>query len=176
MSVATTEQFVEMTPPQKSFLTKLLDERVTDPDYKMDTLFLINVGEMSKGAASKEIGFLLKQPKAPAMSKPGQKPMATAPGYYFDNVTETVYCIVKAKTTGNLYAKKMVPPPPGKKKGRWDYAPGAMAQSGSWQVLTLHEAAALSSKWGYCCVCGRLLTKQESIDAGIGPICAGKFG
>lgn len=29
---------------------------------------------------------------------------------------------------------------------------------------------------GNCSICGRLLTKQTSIDAGIGPICAARFG
>lgn len=168
-------EFVEATEPQKSYLTKLLDEKVTDPAYKMDTLFLINCGEMSKSAASKEIGFLLKQPKAPQQAKPGSKPMKSETGFYFEAESETVFQIVKAKTTGNLYAKKMVPPPPGKKKGRWDYAPGAMAQSGSWTMLTGEEAAALGKTWGVCCVCAAILTDPKSIEAGIGPICAGKF-
>lgn len=29
---------------------------------------------------------------------------------------------------------------------------------------------------GSCCVCGRMLTKKSSIDAGIGPICGGRVG
>ena len=29
--------------------------------------------------------------------------------------------------------------------------------------------------YGFCCVCGKLLTVKKSIDAGIGPVCAGKL-
>lgn len=29
---------------------------------------------------------------------------------------------------------------------------------------------------GFCCVCGRELTNEESVSMGIGPICAGRFG
>jgi hypothetical protein len=35
---------------------------------------------------------------------------------------------------------------------------------------------AYGQRFGSCCVCGRELTKGVSIEAGIGPICAGRFG
>jgi hypothetical protein len=37
-------------------------------------------------------------------------------------------------------------------------------------------AKAYGQRTGMCCVCGRTLTKNESIDAMIGPICAEKYG
>lgn len=37
-------------------------------------------------------------------------------------------------------------------------------------------AIAYGQRTGVCCVCNRQLTAEGSIDAGIGPICAGKFG
>lgn len=37
-------------------------------------------------------------------------------------------------------------------------------------------AIAYGRRFGSCCVCGRELTNKASIDAGIGPICAGRFG
>ena len=40
--------------------------------------------------------------------------------------------------------------------------------------MNLEEAAKFGAIYGFCCVCGRTLTKEESIAAGIGPICAGK--
>lgn len=42
------------------------------------------------------------------------------------------------------------------------------------EKMTLEEAKKFGALYGVCCQCGRTLTKQESIDAGIGPICAGK--
>lgn len=41
--------------------------------------------------------------------------------------------------------------------------------------MTLDEAKAYGKVTGTCCNCGRKLTNEESIEAGIGPICAGKF-
>lgn len=37
-------------------------------------------------------------------------------------------------------------------------------------------AIAYGQRTGVCCVCNRQLTANDSIDNGIGPICAGKFG
>lgn len=41
--------------------------------------------------------------------------------------------------------------------------------------MTLEEAKAFGKITGTCCVCGRMLTKQSSIDNGIGPICEQGF-
>lgn len=41
--------------------------------------------------------------------------------------------------------------------------------------MTLVEAQEYGRITGICCNCGRKLTNEESIEAGIGPICAGKF-
>lgn len=38
------------------------------------------------------------------------------------------------------------------------------------------EAIAYGQRTGNCCICNRLLTNHASIDAGIGPICAERFG
>lgn len=40
---------------------------------------------------------------------------------------------------------------------------------------TLEEAGSLGKASGICIHCGRLLNDPESVDRGIGPICAGKY-
>lgn len=40
----------------------------------------------------------------------------------------------------------------------------------------LESMKAYGRRTGECCMCGRELTNHASIDAGIGPICAGKWG
>ena len=40
----------------------------------------------------------------------------------------------------------------------------------------LDSAVAYGRKTGNCAMCGRSLTKHESVDRGIGPICAERFG
>jgi hypothetical protein len=41
--------------------------------------------------------------------------------------------------------------------------------------LSLDRAKNLGRLYGRCIICGIVLTKEESIEAGIGPICAGKL-
>lgn len=41
--------------------------------------------------------------------------------------------------------------------------------------LTVADAAEFGKTSGYCMICGRLLTAEDSVAAGIGPICAGKL-
>jgi hypothetical protein len=42
-------------------------------------------------------------------------------------------------------------------------------------VMTLDMAKAIGRRTGRCQVCHRLLTNPDSIAAGIGPVCAGRF-
>lgn len=42
-------------------------------------------------------------------------------------------------------------------------------------MLSIDEAKAIGAEFHYCCVCGIELTNADSIEAGIGPICASKF-
>jgi hypothetical protein len=37
--------------------------------------------------------------------------------------------------------------------------------------MTLEDAKEFGALYGTCCVCGRLLTNEVSIEAGIGPVC-----
>jgi hypothetical protein len=41
--------------------------------------------------------------------------------------------------------------------------------------MTLQEAKEFGALYGFCCNCGRILTDEKSIEAGIGPVCAQKF-
>lgn len=42
------------------------------------------------------------------------------------------------------------------------------------EKMSLEQAQAFGKLYGFCCVCGRTLTDERSIEAGIGPVCAGK--
>lgn len=59
----------------------------------------------------------------------------------------------------------------------WEYA-GSAAKAGvkaSWKV-TREEAEKFGRLYGVCIRCHRDLTKEESIDRAMGPVCAGKMG
>lgn len=74
--------------------------------------------------------------------------------------------------SGNLYAKRLT-----QYGDDWtfEYAAGAMRSLSTDTRMTLEEAKAFGALYGTCCSCGRTLTDEGSIEAGIGPICAKKF-
>jgi hypothetical protein len=41
--------------------------------------------------------------------------------------------------------------------------------------MSLEDGKKYGKLYGVCCVCGRVLTDENSIQAGIGPVCANKF-
>lgn len=58
----------------------------------------------------------------------------------------------------------------------WDYTPGITAKLTAEHRLTEDAAKAFGDLYGRCCECSRLLTDEESIRRGIGPVCAGNYG
>lgn len=58
---------------------------------------------------------------------------------------------------------------------RFEYASGMIRRLSEATRLTLEEAKAFGALYGACCVCGKTLTNEDSIEAGIGPVCASRF-
>jgi hypothetical protein len=74
--------------------------------------------------------------------------------------------------SGNLYGKRL-----DIETGKFEYeasVPRKLARGGA-EPLTLDRAKELGHLYGICIVCGRTLTDEHSIEAGIGPVCAAKF-
>lgn len=166
--------FVPASFKQTGLIQKLLVEKQVSEDHKSDVTLQIEAGEMSKGAASKEITFLFSQPKAAAAAKVGGPKVEVGEGFYWSESTQQVFKVVKSKA-GHTYAKVMVPAKHEGGKGTWEYAPGAMNKSGEWNKMDGAFAATIGKKIGYCCCCGAMLTDPNSIAAGIGPVCAKKY-
>jgi hypothetical protein len=58
----------------------------------------------------------------------------------------------------------------------WAYRPGLLAKiSPEWRV-TKEVAAAFGALYGRCIRCHRTLTREDSIERAMGPICSGKMG
>lgn len=70
--------------------------------------------------------------------------------------------------SGNLYAKELI-------NGSFVYSPGTIRQLRPEHRMSLEQAKEYGKLYGVCCNCGRDLTDEGSIEAGIGPICAKKF-
>ena len=73
--------------------------------------------------------------------------------------------------SGRQYAKRLVPPAEFGGKAEFEYAPGAIRTLTADHRMTLEDAKAFGALYGTCCVCGRTLTDEKSIAAGIGPVC-----
>lgn len=189
---------VPATEKQVAFITKLIGERVVDDEHAHYLFNAMEDNALGKFAASKEIESLLSKPKKEqASTAPGGKSAMNKeahPGYYTDGTR--FYEVVQSKQ-GNKYAKELTVQMPKceghadgpvmgetfycdgtcNKKGKatWVYRPGVMKAFQTWLPVDAAQAAEFGKMFGACFVCGRTLTDPKSVEAGIGPVCAGKF-
>lgn len=147
------------TERQLSFLSKLRSERGIDDDIAPD----------SKRQASQWIDELLKTPREVRPAAPVAVDLVE--GMYRGPDGSIVK--VQRSGQGRLYGKALVESETVPGSWRFDYMPGLI--SPALVALTLDEAKAFGCETGTCCVCGRELTNQASVAAGIGPVCASRF-
>lgn len=126
----------------------------------------------TKEAASKVIDVLKAAPYPSRAAKPSETPSEAAEGMH--RVDGVVYKVQRSPESGRLYAKKLAPQDTLLKEWKFEYAKGAMRLLSADTQMTLEEAKEWGVLYGTCAVCGRTLTNEESIAAGIGPICSGK--
>jgi hypothetical protein len=109
---------------------------------------------------------------APKIEKPAATKVELEDGMYrFDGRIFKVQHAVHG--SGRQYAKELVQ----FDDDSWGFeiARGMVYKLRPEHKMTLEEAKEFGALYGTCCVCGRTLTNEESIEAGIGPICASKF-
>jgi hypothetical protein len=123
---------------------------------------LCYVGSVVKNAVAAIVVDMPEETRAPA---PAIEP-ATEGMYLFDGRVFKVQRAVHG--SGHLYAKEL-------DGTRFEYAPGMMRKLNSSHKMTLDQAKEYGALYGVCCQCGRTLTNEASIEAGIGPVCATKF-
>ncbi len=94
-----------------------------------------------------------------------------------------IFKVVWNQTGANLYAKELVTElipatddEPMHYVATWTYAPGALRQLTAAMRLTEEQAAEFGQLYGVCCICSARLSNEESIERGIGPVCADKQG
>lgn len=93
----------------------------------------------------------------------------------------TIYKVQKAvHGSQQNYAKRLVQTllidkKTGRSKWTFEYAPGFVYELRPEHALTFEQAKEFGCLYGSCAVCGRTLTNEDSIAAGIGPVCATKF-
>ena len=93
-------------------------------------------------------------------------------GIYVTDDGRTIKVQEARNGSGRLYAKLM------DDAGSFNYETGligtlaSMFQHGKARRMTLDEAAQYGALYGRCIECGRSLTDEASIAAGIGPVCS----
>jgi hypothetical protein len=93
------------------------------------------------------------------------------PGFYV-GPGDTIWH-VKRSRGGGIYALRH-----SDETGEWDYVRGAMPAlvadraAGRLRSLDVATAGRIGQRTGRCLVCSRLLTDEDSVAAGIGPVCA----
>ena len=128
----------------------------------------------SRVLTSEVIDNLIAQKRRMPRAHPVVENPAVEAGMY--KVDDQIYKVQKAvHGSGILYAKKLVPPTAFGGKAEFVYAPGVIRTLTAANKLTLEEAKAFGVLYGTCVCCGRTLTDERSIAAGIGPVCAGRL-
>lgn len=140
---------------QMAFIASLLKQKGVERD----------LSKLDKATASALIGELKALPNT-TVSRPAAK---LEPGMYMKD--GTVY-EVAISGKGYPYAKELVI---SDGRSSFEYAPGAVKNLTASDKLTLEQAEAFGKEHTVCCMCARELTNPDSIERGIGPVCAAKF-
>jgi len=147
---------------QKGFIAKLRQER---------GLPVVDLSGLSKDDASQDIEELLAMPVAKQATAPAPSQIE-AGMYRMDDVIYKVQLAVHG--SGKPYAKRLVQD---EESSEWffEYAAGMVRRLQVEHRMSLDEAKAFGALYGTCCVCGRTLTDEKSIENGIGPVCGKKY-
>ena len=127
----------------------------------------------SQHSASALIDYLMACPKSALAPEPDD-----LEGMH--KVGERIFKVQRAvHGSGGLYVKELIvrPLPDGSYNTAFDYCKNGIRRFGLSRhtKMTLEQAKEFGALYGTCCVCGRTLTDEESIAAGIGPVCGAKF-
>jgi hypothetical protein len=156
------------TPKQMDFIKKLVGERAgldaTDA-LRAAANKAYREGQFSKALASATIDCLLK------IERPRVEAQVLEDGFYELDGESIVKVQHAVHGSGNQYAKRL-----NTQTGRFEYEPGLIAKVRSYGVkLTLERAKELGHVYGRCMICGATLTNEDSIERGIGPVCASRL-
>lgn len=154
---------------QIKFIAKLVKEKDTSAieEQVQDARNAVMRQSFSVTEASALIDVLLDQPKVPAQESEEQ----IVGGIYEDG--DDLYRVYFGRESGRMLAKKVTIEEDG---ATYTYA-GAASRVLSEQAkrLPVEEVGSLGIVAGNCLICGRDLSDPESLDRGIGPICAQNY-
>lgn len=173
------------TQPQRELMAKLMDELAgLDPkaaeqaaEYTTQMTLRGRWTPGREGNASAWITRLITKIKETRAAQRAAAPATQEEledGMY--RLDGRIYKVVHAvHGSGRQYAKELLAPAAKGEAASWERAPGVVRKLRPEHKLSLEEAKEYGRIYGVCCRCAAPLTDEDSIAAGIGPVCAGKF-
>lgn len=172
------------TGSQMGLIFKLMEERDCNKlSYdQREYLNRLAAGDftLTMNAASKTIDALFELPKSAKGAGGPRKEPLEAGVYRKDNNIFKVQQAVHG--SGGMYAKRLMfidgashESVDGEDHWIFQYEPGAISLLKPEHKMSLEDAKEFGQVYGVCVRCGATLTDENSIAAGIGPICATKF-
>lgn len=172
------------TEKQVVLIHRLIKERETIRLREDQQEYLVGVRDgttiLTRNAASKVIDALFDLPKKAVQRHFN---VELEDGMYKKG--DVIYKVQRAvHGSGHQYAKKLCYFDPDGHEARqagtggsWEfiYQQGAINTLMPDEKMSLEEAQEFGRIYGVCCRCGATLTDENSIEAGIGPVCATKF-
>jgi N-acyl-D-aspartate/D-glutamate deacylase len=144
------------TESQLNKLHELFDEKF-DAETAASHHEWLNTHRLSKATASERLKALFAMQSVNELDE----------GMY--KVGEDIFKVYHTRDKGILVTKQLI-------EGTFEYTGRKpLAQIKPEHRMTLDQAKEYGKVTGTCCVCAAKLTNEESIEAGIGPICASKF-
>lgn len=160
------------TPKQRALIEKLTDElRDLDADLakaaseytaRMDAHNLWTPGR--EGNISRWIDRLISKVRELKAAMPELEDGM----YVLDSVIFKVQHAVHG--SGKQYAKRLVPGAPGE-RATFEYAPGVVNRLRPEHRMTMDQAREWGALYGTCVRCGRVLTREDSIERMMGSTC-----
>ena len=157
--------FTPPTEKQLSFLDLLSKTRESAETIIKFDLYqngVQSIHELQRDQITLLINALVAQPKLPYVD-----PELEVGAYLHDGV---IYSVRKGRESGRLQAYIY-----NADDKHWDFVREAVAKIKPAERLTLSQAVQHSAQTGSCVHCGRTLTLQKSVMAGMGKICASKY-
>jgi hypothetical protein len=162
------------TEAQWSYIQSLM-EAVYGKDMAPEAMEAFMESEPTKADASAKI-TALKEAKS-AKAAPTSKGATTSAIPNGVHMIDGYIIRIRTSKSGNQYGERLLTQIEQEEHGtEWSYeGRKALKGASAATVLTLAQAKAFGVAYGVCAVCGARLKDIDSIEAGIGPVCAKKF-
>jgi hypothetical protein len=169
----------DVTPGLRRFATAWLRSKPSpiDFEYLAEMKARLVGGDkltipQAKGVLNCAVAEARRTPRKATPATPAAPAVELDAGIYFKD--GTVYKVVRAVYgSRKMYAKRLVPVEGA--RGRFEYAPGAVRELTPADRMTIEQGREYGALYGMCANCGAVLTAEDSIEAGMGPICRAKF-